>query len=230
MASTLNITARVVDKTKKGVDSANKRIGGLTKRVGGLGKVAKLAAIGIAGIGLAGVAIGVKLISGLLSTGDALDKLNKKTGIAIEDLSAMSFVLGQGGTDLATFEKGLGTLAKGFADAKLKGTGPFADGLELIGLELEELEGLDPISQFDLLADAIKEIEDPLLRSAAAQKIFGGAGKDLLPVLLDGSEGMDRLRQEAIDTGRVMSTEAAQGQRSLTMQFRVLRGSFRLSC
>ena len=211
MASTLNITARVNDKTKKGIDSANKRVGSLTGKIGGLKKAAKFAAIAVAGIAIAGVAIGVKLIGGLLSAGDALDKLNKKTGISIEELSAMSFVLGQGGTNLETFEKGLATFAKGLADAQLKGTGPFADGLELIGLELEDLKGLDPVAQFDLLADAISAVEDPMLRSAAAQKVFGGAGKDLLPTLLEGSEGMARLRQEAEDTGRVMSTEAAQG-------------------
>ena len=211
MASTLNITARVNDRTKKGIDSANKRVGSLTGKIGGLKKAAKFAAIAVAGIAIAGVAIGVKLIGGLLSAGDALDKLNKKTGISIEELSALSFVLGQGGTNLETFEKGLATFAKGLADAQLKGTGPFADGLELIGLELEDLKGLDPVGQFDLLADAISAVEDPMLRSAAAQKVFGGAGKDLLPTLLEGSEGMARLRQEAEDTGRVMSTEAAQG-------------------
>ena len=211
MASTLNITARVTDKTKKGTDSASRRIGGVTKKIGGLNKAAKLAALGVAGIGLAGIAIGAKLIGNFLATGDALDKLNKKTGIAIEDLSSMSFALGQGGTDLETFEKGLGTFAKGFADATLKGTGPFVDGLALVGLELEELQGLDPVAQFDLMADAIAGIEDPMLRSAAAQKIFGGAGKDLLPTLLEGSEGLEKLRQEAHDTGAVMSTDAAQG-------------------
>ena len=211
MAASLNITARVKDSTKAGLDSANRRVGRLSGKIGGLGKVAKIAAVGIAAIGIAGVAIGVKLISGLLKTGDALDKMNKRTGIAVEELSAMKFAVEQGGATLESFEKGLGTFAKGLGDATLKGTGPLVDGLELVGVSLTDIQDLDPIAQFDFLADAIAGVEDPVLRSAAAQKIFGKSGKDLLPTLLEGSEGLALLRQEARDTGNVMSGESARG-------------------
>ena len=118
------------------------------KRLKKFGKVA-----GVAGVAVAGAltAIAVKT----LRTGDELHKMSLRTGLAVEELSALDFVMQQNGGSIDDLERGLQALSRGMGNAALTGTGPFIDGLKLLGLTMDDLEGLDQIQSFEYLADAI---------------------------------------------------------------------------
>ena len=92
-----------------------------------------------------------------------------------------------------------------------KGTGPVADGLDEIGLALVDIKDLDPEEQFRLITNAISRVEEPSVRAAVAQKLFGGAGKELLPTLAAGRDALDELTAEAERNGNIMSTETVRG-------------------
>ena len=207
----LAITARVVDKTKPGLKSAGENVGKLESRVGKVGKVAGAAALGVAGIAVAGIAIGAKLVGDFLSTADAIGKMSTSLGIGVEDLQKLDFALQQGGTSIDVFEKGIQTFNKGLLDAVRKGTGPVADGLDEIGLALVDIKDLDPEEQFRLITNAISRVEEPSVRAAVAQKLFGGAGKELLPTLAAGRDALDELTAEAERNGNIMSTDTVRG-------------------
>ena len=211
MAADLPIVARVIDKTKPGLRSAGDGVDKLGKKTSAFGKIAKGAALGVAGIAAAGIAVGVKLAADFLTAADAIGKMSTATGVGIEELQELDFALQQGGSSIKTFEKGILTWQKGLFDAAEKGTGPVKEGLEKLGIEIETIQGLKPDEQFRLIAEAISEVKSPTDQAALAQKLFGGAGKELLPTLKAGSEALDTLTAEARDNGAIMSTDTVKG-------------------
>jgi len=68
---------------------------------------------------------------------------------------------------------------------------------ERINVDYNELADLSPEEQFETIAFAIADLEDPTLRAATAQDIFGRAGTQLLPLFAEGAEGLDALRQKS---------------------------------
>ena len=217
------VPIQALDRTKKGVGSATKRFGALRGTLGGVGKAGKIAAIGIGAIAVVGIGVGIKLAKDFLVAGDALHKMNLRTGISVEELQKMRFAAEQSGSSLEVFEKGLQTFNKGLADAATKGTGPVADGLELVGLGLKDLQGLAPEEQFKVMADAIAAIEDPTLAAAASQKLFGGAGRDLLPLLKEGADGINKLGAQAEAAGNIMSSETAAAAAKFNDEMNLLK-------
>ena len=195
-------------KVEGDIDGSTKRIG---SRLDGIRGAAKGVALGIAGIGVAGVAVGVKLVGDFLSTADAIGKMATRTGIGVEELQRLDFVLQQNGSSIEVFEKGILTAAKGLEDARTKGTGPFADGIKELNIDLADLEGLSPDELFKVLAEEISKVPDPLKQAAIAQKVFGGAGKELLPTLKSGAEGIAALSAEADKNANIMSEDAVRG-------------------
>ena len=204
----LDINLRVKDASARGVNSANSRINklggsldGATKRSSGLGKT--LGLLGGAAI-LGGIA---KLTSGFLGQADALDKSSQKLGVGVEDLQRFAFAAEQAGSSGETFEKAILKQSRTLADAS-EGSAAAVDALAALGLEYSDLEGLSPEEAFLKLSDGIAGIEDPTLRAAAAQEVFGRSGGELLPLLNSGSEGITALTSSLSDNA-VISTDAA---------------------
>jgi hypothetical protein len=77
--------------------------------------------------------------------------------------------------------------------------------------------GIDP-AQFDSIAKGIASIKDPVQQTQAAIATWGKSGATLLPML--GS--LQQLRQEARDSGLVMSGPAAKSASLLRSSFREL--------
>ena len=147
--------------------------------------------------------------------GDQLQKTSIRTGIAVESLSRLDYVAGQSGASFDALATGLRVMAK-FSDDLRRGSLLAVDAMEQLGLQQSDLAGLNPQQMFARLADAISGIEDPLQRAAAAQKIFGRGGTQLLPMLDMGAAGIAELAQQADDLGAVMSTDAANNAAALT--------------
>ena len=82
--------------------------------------------------------------------------------------------------------------------------------LASIGASVQDLAKLRPEEQFRYLADRIAAVPNPTLRAAAAVKIFGKSGTELLPLLNQGAAGIGRFEQRARELGLVTSTGAAQ--------------------
>ena len=100
---------------------------------------------------------------------------------------------------------------KGLAGRRYEGHGAGSQkGLETLGLRVEDLQKLSPDEQFRTLAQAIAGVENPSTQAALAQKLLGGAGRDLLPTLKAGAEGLDALSQEARDNSNIMSTQTVR--------------------
>ena len=189
-----------------------------------IGKAGKLSAASIAaGFVAAKVAIGgmkvmirgtVNVLKSLTTEvadqGDEFAKMSKKLGVGVETLSAFKHIAELSGTSFETLGKGFKALAKNAVDFK-DGVGEAKDAFDELGIVVSDPSGdmRDLESIFIDTADALGKMEDTTKRAAHAQRIFGRAGLDLIPVFLEGKQGIIALREEAERLGIVWTEEAA---------------------
>ena len=187
-------------KYAAGVKSAKQKAEGLASGF-------KKAGAALSGIGLAFVVITKQAIN----TADEFAKMSQKVGVSVEVLSGLSFAANLAGTNIGTVEKGLGLLSKNLNDYS-DGMGEAKDSFEELGISAVDLDG-NLRSTDDVLfemADKFKVMPDGTKKTALAMEIFGKAGKDLIPMLNAGSDGLHDMLTEADSLGQVMSTETAQ--------------------
>lgn len=150
---------------------------------------------GMRTVGARMAGIGVAAVGGLFASarafgnaGDALEEMSQRTGWAVEDLSALRYGAGLAGVEMSALEKAVRFMQKG------GGTGSLAE--------------------IKAIADQLGTIDDPGERARAALEAFGKAGTDLLPLLNNGSAGIEAMMRQAERLGMVMSaTEATDAAR-----------------
>jgi len=186
-----------------------------------MAKFAKAAAVAGAAVATAaagGIAVGIRQY---IKMGDELDKMSKRTGVSVEALSELKHAAGQSGAGVADLEKGFAGLSRSMFDAA-RGSREANAALAAAGLTMRDLQGLNPEEQMAKVADGLQAIADESTKGAVAQRIFGRAGRQLLPMLRDGSKGMQQLRDEASNLGITMSTDAAAGAARLLDAFSII--------
>lgn len=158
-----------------------------------------------------GAAVAVPLFAAAKAfseVGASIHDTSQRTGIGAQALSELGFAAGQAGADLETLEKGVRTMQKGLLAAQ-SGSGNLAKGLELIGVPLKSLLGLKPEEQFLAIAEGLSTIQDDSTRAAVAMQLFGKSGTQLLPLLSEGADGIEAMREQARRLGVTFSDEAA---------------------
>jgi len=206
-----------VDKVK----SDEKTLAGSASRIGnkfaGIGKAMTIA--GGAIVGTLGM-----MVKSYVKAGDEVHKMALRTGFATETLSELRYAAEISGTDLTSLEKAVKKMQKTIVDAS-EGMTTYQRAFERIGINYKELQGLHPEHQFEILAKAIAAVEDPTVRAATAQDIFGRAGTKLLPLFAQGVEGMEALRAKARELGMVFDQEAADKAARLADAQATLKGA-----
>lgn len=201
----------MLDKTKWS-QSINEVKGDETKMTGMSGRMgAGFTKMGMAMTVAGGAIVGALglMVKKFVTAGDEVHKMALRTGFATETLSELKYAAEISGTNISSLEKGVKKMSKTIIDAS-DGLTTYQRAFERIGVSYEALLDLKPEEQFLTLADAIASVEDPTIRAAAAQDIFGRAGTQLLPLFSAGVEGMEALRQKARDLGIVFDQEAAE--------------------
>lgn len=180
-------------------------------------------AIGV-GVLVGSAAIAAPILSAgraFAATGDALEKMSRRTGIGVEALSELGFAAEQSGGGLEVLEKGVRTMQRTINDAE-RGLSTAVDAFDDLGVSDERLRGLSPEEQFKAIAEAISRVEDPTKRAALAMQIFGRAGTQLLPLMEDGADGIEALQAQARRFGLTVSTESAKQAALLTDTLNIL--------
>ncbi|MEX2187953.1 MAG: phage tail tape measure protein, partial [Pirellulales bacterium] len=184
------------------------------KRLKNFGAAVRNVGLGLAGIGsaiTAPLALAAKTFS---NTGDVFDKMSKRTGLAVESLSQLAFVLSQSGTSLEDFEKGFRKLQQNMGEAA-SGSKTVRDAFTAIGLDFEKLLELSPEEQFFAVAEAISRVQDPALRASAAMELLGRSGTALLPTMQMGATGIRDMMMQADRLGLTMSGPTAKSAAAL---------------
>lgn len=170
----------------------------------------KLMAIGAGAGGILGGAV-----KSFASAGDALDEMSARTGMSVEALSELGYVADLAGVGLDGLEGGLRKMQKTIAGADDESKSA-VKALAELGMTVEDLAGMSPDEQFAAIAQRLSQISDPASKAAAAMAVFGKSGTALLPMMTEGAEGIDALRQKARDLGLTWSTDSAKGAAKLS--------------
>lgn len=205
---------------ERGLKSARakmKAFGGQMRKIGRVAAVAGAAVVGAFGL----------MIKSYIKAGDEVHKMALRTGFSTEKLSELKYASEISGASLESLEKGVKRMSKTINDATKAGgaMATYVRAFDQLGLEAGELIKLSPEDQFDKIARAIANVENPTIRAARAQDIFGRAGTQLLPLFAAGEEGLDKLKKKAHEMGIVFDQEAADKAAALTDALTTLKGS-----
>jgi phage-related protein len=195
-------------------DEANKSLENTTKKAESTGS--KLSSIvgtaATVGAGIAtGVAAGAAALFGLAnnsaSVADEIDKLSKRTGINVEELQRWKYAASQSGADIGTLENGIKKLSDVMVNAS-SGNKNAVAAFDQLGISLTDLKTKSQEDIFGMVMNSLANMEQGAERNALGNDLLGKSYTELLPLLNEGSNGMDALKQRANELGLVMSKDA----------------------
>jgi hypothetical protein len=152
----------------------------------------------------AGAALGAGIIVATnkwADAGDAIAKMSKRTGIGVESLSRLKHAADLSGTSMGGLENGIRRMQRSLLDAS-QGTKTAVDALAMLGLSYRDLKNLSPEQQFMTITARLADVADPTMKAALAMELFGRSGTALLPMLTQGSAGL----QDMMDKTRMVFT------------------------
>lgn len=200
----------VKDQLTKGLDAASARLKSFGYGVAAVGAA-------VSGVGAAITAPFLKGAQMFAESGRALDQMSTRTGIAVTALSEFSYASKVLGLELSDAEIAIKKMQKTIGEAE-SGSKSSGKAFDRIGISLRELQTLSPDKQFERIALAITEIEDPAQRTRAAIAIFGRSGTSILPLI----KHFGKLREEARRFGIVTSKESVESAVQLNMAMKRL--------
>ncbi len=174
---------------------------------------------------LAGTAI-ASLIGGLtamvaveINAADEAGRLAKKLGVSSEFITEMGYAAKLSDSDIKTLGSGLLNLSK-ITTAAAGGVKKQQAWFDAIGLSALDAKGkVKSLEQLlPQIADKFAGLKDGPQKAALAMKLFGSAGKELIPLLNEGASGIQKLREEAVRLGLSMSDDATAGAAQLKDQ------------
>lgn len=184
---------------------ANKRFGTFVERAKSAAKTTAYLTVGMAAAG----AIGWKIATSYAETTGKLHDLSVATRVSAEQLQGWAYGAKQNGVEADQFFSSIQTASKNVGLAAA-GMGKAKAVLQGLGIQLRDTTG--KVRTMDSLlpeiADKIAHLKSPAMQAAAASRIFGDAGQDLLPFLKEGSAGIAAMTARARQLGIVISNDA----------------------
>lgn len=199
MPLTINIdfeanVARIEENTRKAADA----VSGMSDRID--------SAVGLAKGALSGLAAALSVsafataVQQSIDLADSLNDLSKKTGASVETLSGLRLAAEQSGTSL----EGIAGGTKKLATAMVEHEAVFSK------LGINTKNQTEALIQ---LGDVFAGMDDPVQRSALAVKVFGKSGDEMLPMLMEGSEGIRRMVERGQELSGITSQMARDSDR-----------------
>jgi hypothetical protein len=207
--------SRVFDQLRKRATDTFKDVTGSVRETSEAGKklseafepFAKLAGVGGAlgaGLGLAGAIEGIERFA---RSGAEIGRTSARIGVgaqALQDIGHAAYLAGANATAGAQGLEALGEKLHGAAWGRdQEAIAVFKE----FGIAVRDANGHVRRADEVLpeVADKIKSLRDPYQQAALATALLGSAGRDLLPYLRDGAEGLTRYREEVKKHGAAIS-------------------------
>lgn len=144
------------------------------------------------------------LVNKGLEAADAMNKMSQRTGIAVEELSQLSYAAKLADVSNEGLTKGIKGLSEMMVRAN-DATSIQAATMKALGVDIKG--GLAPA--LDKIADQFAKLPDGATKTALAVDLFGKAGQDMIPLLNQGSDGIKRMKEEADALGLTISGKVA---------------------
>lgn len=151
----------------------------------------------------------VGMVSKSAETADRIDKLSAKTGLSKQAFQEWDYVLGQNGIEIEKMQTGMKTLTANM-DAAASGNENMAGAFDTLGVAVTNADG-SLRGQEETMNDVILKLADMpngTEKARLATELFGKAGVELMPMLNNGAQGIEDLKNRSHELGLVMSDEA----------------------
>lgn len=150
----------------------------------------------LTGVMTAGVIGGtIAMIKHSIDLGDELNDLSKKYGASVETLAGFTLAAKQSGTSMEAVAKGLGKLSVNLTDSPEK--------FRQLGISTKS--STEAMIQ---LADIFEAMPEGAERTALAINLFGKAGADLIPMLVEGGAGLQKMIRTGGELSRITAENA----------------------
>lgn len=154
-----------------------------------------------------------KAMQGYSDAGEDIYKGSLRAGLAVEQYQRLKYVFEQSGVEVGAMEMAMGRLNKGIGSAAL------GKGKSLVALFRElRIPMRDSNRHLRSAADMLPEIADafaktvsPVRRATMGNALFGKQWAEVVPLLMEGSEGIDALTERFARLKGVMSEKEARG-------------------
>ena len=152
-----------------------------------------------------------EFVHGQVELGEALERTSAKTGLSTSELQKWQYVAEQSalGTDeianaLGKLQSNLGGGAHG-----RHGMAGATQELQKLGIASKDANGkIRPVGDIFLdVADKISKTEDPAKRAGIAVQVFGKQGREMLPTLMKGKDGIKDMTKEAEKLGFILGDD-----------------------
>lgn len=147
-------------------------------------------------------------IDDTVTLGKETNKMMRELGVTAEQGSALVSVFNRFGLGADGASKSLGIFAKNMVAAK-DGNQTAIDHFKTLGLTVKDNAGhlKNTSDLFMEVADKFKGMQSGADKTALAMQLFGKSGKDMLPLLNQGSAGITELEEHAKKLGLVLSQD-----------------------
>jgi phage-related protein len=209
---------KTLDKVDKKAQDLDKTLAKMGKSVTNVGKTMSTWVTGpivAAGAGILGLATKAG------NTADRLLDLASITGMSTDAIQEYQHVAKIAGVNTEAITAAAEGFIKRLPQIQEEG-GRASEVLDELGVSVEGTA--DTI--MDNMLTALASIEDPLDRNAKGSQLFGGAWKDLAPILDMGTEGIAKAREEAQKMGLVMGEDALNNANDFRVGMEKLKAQF----
>lgn len=134
------------------------------------------------------------------TAGDVAD-LSAKTGLTTSQVQRFGFAAAQTGSSVEAITGAVSQLSDRLVEG---GTGTVS-AVQRLGLSFEDLQRMQPGAAFEEIANAIKDVSDPMRQTQLAMELFGKSGAEILPAI---KQGITDLGNEAEKLGTVIDARA----------------------
>jgi hypothetical protein len=174
-------------------------------------KSLKTGVLAIGAVAAAGAAALGAMVESTVQAGIEAARGAQMVGMTTEAFQELSYAAEASGLSTESFQQGMGFLARNMA-AAARGSKEAEEAFSAVGVSITDVNGkLRPTEDMlEDLSDHFSTMPDSTEKTAQAMQIFGRAGKQLIPFLNKGRDGIADLRNEAEKLGVVLDSEAIE--------------------
>lgn len=135
----------------------------------------------------------------------------QRAGLGVEEYQRLAFAAEQSNASARDLEIAMRTLANTSEEATRRG-GAASRVFSALGVSTRDANGQvrSGVDFFIDIVEALKNVENPTLRAAYAQDVFGRSAQRLKPLIEEGREGVEALMRRADELGFVLDERTAR--------------------
>ncbi|PIA73641.1 hypothetical protein CDR19_09465 [Ectopseudomonas toyotomiensis] len=210
-----------LENLKNAGRQASTALGDTIKRAAALGK-------GLAIVGGAAAAAGwavTRMVGGVATLGNEIKIAAERLGVGARWLQEWQYAAHQFGVGNDALIDGLKELGLRADEFVMTGSGGAAEAFERLGITVKDLRGTAGETEklLDLVLSRMGKIQNDAAKQRIFDELFGGSGGEQMVALLTQSrEELDKLRQAARDNGAILSDEDIEQSRLYVRQMHEL--------